>query len=487
MIALSSKAPSARMLLVMRIVISVLLVSLTATAQEQSVETLLTYLKSPIALTRRDAARKLGDRRVKDKAVVEALVVAAGKDEDEEVRAEALRSLGLIKDFSALDAMVGGVKDADPQVRKSAIKALVSLYTEHDIDFITNKGTMWDWLNPFLDKDDHEIIPVYVTVDPGIIAALGESARSDSDRTNRLAAIRALGVLRGADALPQLADALTSDRGVRMDVFRAFIKIGDANAGPYLIPFFRDSDQKVRTQAMFAAGMLKSRDAVEPLLSIYGLGADKKGLVSIVTLKIKGRFEYLPPRDEAALWALSLIGDPRAEQVFEENLDEKSADRRQYAIEGLGRIGEHRYEDQLSRKILTEKNGDVKLAEHWAMYKMGDRGELQEVTRKLDSGQSDQARAYLLEVNNPADLYPYVESSSKYIRLSVIQILGQIGDQESLSVLKPVARNSGREISDAATVAIKSIEWRLSGHPNTTDSVLRGDPNASRPRKVSGP
>jgi HEAT repeat protein len=473
------------LLSILMVINAVLLVSIAAiAADDQSVETLLDYMKSPQAVTRREAAHKLGERRVRDQAAVQALAAAAHSDEDEQVRAEALRSLGRIKDFSALDVMIGAVKDSDPGVRRAAIKALVSLYTEHDIDFITNRRTGWNRLNPLLDTDDHEIIPRYVLVDPNIISALGDSARDDRTRDNRIAAIRALGVLRGADAIPQLADALTSDREVRIDVTRTFIKIGEPEAARYLITFFRDSDQKVRTQAMFAAGMLKYHPAAEPLLSVYGLGPESKGLVSMVSGKIKGTFEYLPPRDEAALWGLALIGDPQAEQVFVENLDDKDSDRRQYAVEGLARIAEPRYKDQISRMILTEHNGDLKLAEYWAMYKMGDRGELQQVVRKLDSSQSEQAKQYAAEVNSPSDLYPYVDSSSKTIRLAVIQILGRIGDRESISVLKPVASASGHSAADAATDAIKSIEFRLWGGVNAGDRSEDG--NTTRPRRVTG-
>ena len=40
-------------------------------------------------------------------------------------------------------------------------------------------------------------------------------------------------------------------------------------------------------------------------------------------------------------------------------MNDNDADRRQYAIEGLARIAEPRYLDQISRLVLTEKNGDV--------------------------------------------------------------------------------------------------------------------------------
>src|SRR5207244_2239681 len=135
-------------------------------------------------------------------------------------------------------------------------------------------------------------------------SAVGDSARGDRERTVRVAAIRALGVLRGAGAMSQLSEALNADQDLRIEVLRAFIKIGDPAAGGHLMPFFRDSDQRIRTQAMFAAGMLKYRAAVEPLLSVYGLGPEKKGTISKVAGKVKGALSYRPPRDEAALWAL---------------------------------------------------------------------------------------------------------------------------------------------------------------------------------------
>lgn len=451
--------------------------------ETQRLETLLAYLKSPNVDTRKEAAHKLGERREHDQIAIEALAVAATKDEDEGVRAEAIKSLGLIKSFSALGEMLSGLKDPEPEVRRSAIKALVCLYTEHDIDFITNRRKGWNLLNPFLDTSDKEIIEPYINVDSSIISGLGESARGDHDRENRISAIRALGVLRGRDAIPQLADALTADHEVRIDVLRTFIKIGDPAAGSYVIPFFRDSDRSVRTEAMVAAGMLKYKPAVEPLMSVYGLGPEKKGPVARVAGKIKGRFEYLAPRDEAALWGLSLIGDTRSEQVFVENLDDKDGDRRQYAVEGLARIGEHRYLDQISRAILTERNDDVKLAEYWAMYKMGNRDAIQDVVRRLASDQQQQAHQYLMEVDNPADLYPYIHSSDRTISLDIIKILGEIGNRETIAELKPVVEASGRKSADAATVAIKRIEWRISGRPNATDTVLQRE---ARPRRVSG-
>ncbi|MEK6285680.1 MAG: HEAT repeat domain-containing protein [Acidobacteriota bacterium] len=477
--------PSNRKMFVQIVTLLVVLLTFVfaVRGETQSLETLLAYLKSPNASTRQDAAHKLGERRVRNQLAVEALAVAARKDEDYDVRAEALRSLGMIKDFSALPEMLDALKDPNSNVRGVAIRSLVALYTEHDIDFITNRRSGWNLFNPFLDTNDHEIVEPYVAVDPTIVTAIGESARGDRERNVRISAIRALGVLRGTAAIPHLADALSADQDLRMEVLRAFIKIGDQSAGTYLIPFFRDSDQKVRTQAMVAAGMLKYKPAVEPLLSVYGLGPEKKGALKKVGDRVKGSLSYLPARDEAALWALSLIGDEKAEQTFVENMTDNDADRRQYAIEGLARIADPRYQDQISRLVLTEKNNDVKLAEYWAMYKMGGTTNIQYIVRKLETDQEDQARAYLMDATSPADLFPYIRSSSKEVRQKVIEILGRIGDQETIKELEPVVRTSSASTADTATVAIKRIEWRISGRPRASDSVLQRE----RPRRASNP
>jgi HEAT repeat protein len=450
-------------------------------AEEQSLETLLAYMKSPIADTRQDAARKLGERRTRNQLAVEALSIAARKDEDYKVRKEAVRSLGMIKDFAALPEMLDTLqKDDTAEVRSEAARALVALYTEHNIDFIVNRRVGWSRLNPFLDTNDSEIIEPYQVVDPSIIQALGQSARDDDYLEVRIASTRALGVLRGRDALPYLNEALNADKNIRIDVIRAMIKIGDPEAGKYMVPFFRNSDRKVRNQAMVAAGLLKYKPAVAPLLDIYGIGQEDESRFRKVTRKVKNPFEYSPMRDEAALWALSILGDEKAEQVFVENVGDKDPERRRYAVEGLARIGDPRYMDQFSRLVLTEEDADTKLALHWAIYKLGSRPDIQYVVRKLDTGQAEQAREYLLEVNSPDDLLPYIKASNKKVRREVIDILGQIGDRETINDLEPIAQSSGAETADAATLAIKRIEWRISGKPQVDDDPLR---RGTRPRR----
>jgi HEAT repeat protein len=195
---------------------------------------------------------------------------------------------------------------------------------------------------------------------------------------------------------------------------------------------------------------------------------------------VKGVFAYNPPRDEAALWALSMIGDDRAEQTFAENIGDGNSTRRQYAFEGLARLAQTRYLDQVSRLVLKEGDADVKLAQHWALYKMGSRPNMRYLVKDLDTDREQQARTYLMEADSAADLYPYIKSSSKVVRRKIIEILGHIGDQSTIQELEPVARSSGAETSDIATLAIKRIEWRMSGRPRASSGIIRHDPAPGR-------
>jgi HEAT repeat protein len=458
----------------------ILVPAVAVPADNQSLETLLAYLNSPNVNTRRDAARKLGERRVRTQLAVEALTTTVRRDQAYQVRIDAVEALGKIKDFSSVPELIGALKDSHRSVRSMAAWSLVALYTEHDIDFITNRREGWNVFNPFMDTSDHELVEPYIKVDPGIVKALGEVARTDKERDCRIAAVRALGVLRGWGAIPQLAEALNIDQDIRMDVIRSFIKIGDPTAGQYLIPFFRDSNQRIRTQSMVAAGLLRFRPAVDPLLSVYRLGPEKKGAMTRMAGAVKGVFAYNPPRDEAALWALSMIGDDRAEQTFAENIGDGNSTRRQYAFEGLARLAQTRYLDQVSRLVLKEGDADVKLAQHWALYKMGSRPNMRYLVKDLDTDREQQARTYLMEADSAADLYPYIKSSSKVVRRKIIEILGHIGDQSTIQELEPVARSSGAETSDIATLAIKRIEWRMSGRPRASSGIIRHDPAPGR-------
>ena len=70
------------------------------------------------------------------------------------------------------------------------------------------------------------------------------------------------------------------------------------------------------------------------------------------------------------------------------------------------------------------------------------------------------------------------------MRRKVIEILGRIGDRETITELQPIATSSGVETANTATLAMKRIEWRIAGKPQASDEILR---KQVRPRRAANP
>jgi HEAT repeat protein len=414
----------------------------------QTTEELIANLRSPIVKTRREAAQKLGQRR--ERAAVEPLERVVRQDENTEVRQAAVEALGLIKDDSSVPTILAALEDTTKEVRASAVKSLVSFSVEHNIDFITVQRTGLNWLNPFLDTYEGTIIEPYTQVDQRIIDKLVHAALRDRDREVKIAAIRALGVLRATSTIPSLGDLMFASSFLRVEILRTFIKFGDPSAVQYITPFFNDSDSDVRHEALTAAGILRSDEAVPELIKVYQANRDEK------TSKL-------------ALEALALIGDPQGKDIFLANMRQSDVERRRYAYEGLARVGEKKYVERVSRDRLSERSDAVKLAQAFALYKLGRREYIEAIVQDLDSGRKDQATGYLLEVR-PEDLYPYLSRSTVLGRKRIVEALGHIGTEETIAKLTPLLKNPDPDLVNAANLAIERIKRR---HADTSDQRKR--------------
>lgn len=403
---------------------------------------------------RRDAVEKLG--KLKSRGAAAELAQVLANDPDPKVRREAALSLGRIGDRARIPDMISRLEDADPKVRQGVVEGLLSLYVdlEGDKGFFTRVRSGFAKMIPFWDEHSTVTVEPYDTVDPAVTAALAKVARSDADRETRVAAVRSLGALRANDQIDALADAMAADAEIRHEVLDAFVLIGDTEAARYAIPFFESPDASLAAHAMLTAGRLKSGRAVIPLLDVYN--SDKKdGLVD----RIKAPFS--PERQKAALQALAYIGDPRAEEAFFANLNDKDEERRRAAYEGIGRENDARFLPLLQRNALIERNDEVRLAQSFALYKMGQPGVFALIVNALQGGSHrEQAAEYVLEAAKPEDLMPYLRVRDRNAQKVIIAALGRVGTQQTADDLKPLVRGSSPDVALAADRAIRRIEWR---------------------------
>ena len=111
------------------ILCGLLLTAVPLLAQSQnrtvSVQGLIFDLKHPEADRRIDAAKLLGNNKIRQ--AVPALIEAAD-DPQPRVRLAVVTALDEIRDIRALPVMVKGVQDPETDIRKKAIDGLVHLY-----------------------------------------------------------------------------------------------------------------------------------------------------------------------------------------------------------------------------------------------------------------------------------------------------------------------------------------------------------------------
>jgi HEAT repeat protein len=425
-----------------------------ASIPAQTTEELMANLRSPIVKTRREAAKKLGELR--QRVAVPPLMEALREDEDIEVRQAAARSLGLLKDEVAVPALLAALKDRASEVRQAAIVGLVSYHIERDVDFLTARRQGVQWLNPFLETYEATIVEPFTPIEPRFIDELVEVTWHDRDQHVKAVAIRALGVLRASDAIPQLGQLMLSNSYVRVELLRTFIKLGDRSAIEFIIPFLNDGNADVRYEALTAVGLLRSDAAVRELIKVYNSRPDDK-------------------TRNLALEALALIGDPAAEDIFLANLRSGKTERRRFGYEGVARLGDEQYVERVSRDRLRERKEEVKLAQAFGLYKLGRREFVEAIVQELETRRRRQAYDYLLEVE-PEDLYPYLTQSGLPSRKWIVEVLGQIGTEGTISKLEPLLKSTDAGMVNATTLAIERIK-RREAHGGTLD--LR-----SRPKRV---
>ena len=175
----------------------------------------------------RDVALSLGQVRVErpssstaDPKVVAALTDAL-KDQNKEVRSQALHALTMMRAPIAADAYLGLLKDSDPEVREQAVSALGRMRDPKHIDLF--------------------------------LAAL-----KDQNSDVRQQAVFALSQLRDVRALDPLVTALKDgDADVRQQAAYALGQLRDRRAIDPLIAALKDSKPEVRQQAAFALGQIR--------------------------------------------------------------------------------------------------------------------------------------------------------------------------------------------------------------------------------------
>ena len=376
-------------------------------------------------------------------------------DSDLTVRIEAAKALVEIGGPKTLDALVRATADNDAEVQIRVTDGIVNVYLPGYVKTGLS-GTLSRAGNvvkaKFTDTDDR-VIDAYVQVRPDAIAALGKLARGGVGFDSRANAARAIGVLRGRAAIPDLIEALHSkDDKLMYESLVAIQKIGDPDSAPRIAFLLKDLEEKIQVQALETTGLLRNKDAARDV---------RDALAHARTIKIR----------RAAVGALAMIADPADRMIFLSNLKDKDDGIRAAADEGLGRIADPADREAVMEAYNGEHGMSPRLSAAFALVALGQRdigryGPLRYLVNALSQrAWRGVAIAFVIELARDADIrksiYAMLPESTKDEKIQVSIALARSGGKDSEPVLEGLSRDPDPDVAAEGIRGLRSLRARL--------------------------
>ncbi len=377
------------------------------------------------------------------------------KNPDTEIRVEAVKGMTEIGTQRSLDPLILATQDNDPEVQIRATDGLVNFYLPGYVQ--TGIGASIKRVGSsikakFTDTNDQVVDP-YVTARPEVVAALGKLARSGGSLEVRANAARAIGILRGKEAVPDLLEAIhTKDSAVIYESLNALQKIRDQSAAPRITFLLRDLDPKVQTTAIETAGLLQNKEALPDLTDALNRTRDAKVR-------------------RAALTAIAMLPDESSRNLYARYLTDKDDKMRAAAAEGYARLRNPADLPMLEKTWQDEGKTPARLGMAFAQVMLGktDTGEFSPLTLIINTLNSasykDVAQAYLIELARDSKvrsaLYPALGSATKDEKIGLAHVLARSGDKESVGALQKLTNDTDGEVAQESQRALRTLQARL--------------------------
>ncbi len=377
------------------------------------------------------------------------------KNPDAEIRTEAVKQIVDIGTQHSLDPLIEATRDNDSEIQIRAVDGLVNFYLPgyvHTGISATFRKVGTGFKGRFTDTNDQVIDP-YIKVRPEVIAAIGKLASGGASMDSRANAARALGILRGAAAIPNLLDAVhTKDSTVIYESLVAFRKIGDKSVAPRIAFLLRDLDERVQIAALETTGLLQNREALPDLTSVIERARNNKVR-------------------RAALTAVAMLPDESSRPLYSRYLKDKDDGLRGAAAEGFGRLRNKADLPALEQAYQDEKKLSPRLSLAFALVMLGkteisEFSPLQLLINTLNSSsRGGEAVAFLEELardpNIRASLYPAMEKGTKPEKIQLSRVMARSGGKDSIGTLEIVSRNADPEVAQEALRALQNLKARL--------------------------
>jgi HEAT repeat protein len=377
------------------------------------------------------------------------------KSTDLDMRVEAVKAIVDIGTQRSIDPLIEATRDADAEIQIRATDGLVNFYLPGYVKTglsgkLQRAGSVVK--AKFTDTNDQVIQP-YVKTRPDVIEALGKVTRGGISMESRANAARAVGVLRGRAAIPDLLEAMKSkDDAVLYESLIAIQKIGDRETAPRIRYLLRDLNEKVQIAALETTGILQNQDALPDLVT---------ALSRTNSQKVR----------RVALTAIAMIPNESSRPLYNRYLTDKDDAMRAAAAEGLGRLKNPADRPTFEKLFNEEGKASPRLSIAFALVSDGalevsEFSPLQLLVNTLNSkARQEAAFTLLIELARDAQirvpLYTALAGGTRDEKIYLARILARSGDKDSLPALEKTSHDTDPEVAQEGVRALQNLRARL--------------------------
>ncbi len=376
-------------------------------------------------------------------------------DRDLNVRIEAVKVLAETGGPKTVEPLLVAARDNDPEVQIRATEGLVNVYLPgySKTGIAGSVQRAGNAIRARFGDTNDQVIDDYVQVKPEVIQALGRLVTGGASLESRAAAARALGILRGQAALPQLIEAVHSkDTIVMYEALVAIQKIRDPSAGPNIEFRLKDLDERVQLVTIETTGILRNREAAPQLRDVL-------------------EHTKSPKVRRVALTALSRLGDPADHPVFLRYLSDKDEVLRAAACEGLGRLANPVDRATLDKFFAGERTLNPRISSAFALVLLGnldntDFSPLRYLVNSLNQrAVRESARALVTELARDEKIrqaiYPLLTRATKDEKIQLAIILARSGERDSLQYLETLSVDPDPDVAQEGIRSLRTLRARL--------------------------
>jgi HEAT repeat protein len=373
---------------------------------------------------------------------------------DVSIRLETVKQISEIGTQHSLDPLIQATRDNDSEIQIRATDGLVNFYLPGYLKIgfgatLRRAGTSIK--GHFTDTNDQVIDP-YIQPRPDAIAALGLLARNGASSESRANAARAIGILRGKAAVPDLIQALHSkDTEVIYEALVALQKIRDPEAATSIAFLLRDLDPKVQIAALETTGLLQNKSAVPDLVGVLNNTRDNKVR-------------------RAALTALAMLPQDTSREIYARYIQDKDDKLRAAAAEGYARLRHPADLPMLEKAYQDEGKTSPRLSLAFAQVMLGktevsEFSPLQYLIDTLNSAAyHGEAFPFLVELARDAavrkSLYTPLLQGTRDEKIYLARVMARSGDKNDVPQLEKLSHDDDPEVAQEGLRALRNLQAR---------------------------